>query len=192
MKKNQDREAKILNSARMLFWKYGFRRVSVDEICLEAGVSKMTFYRYFENKTALARAVFDIVVEEGYLKFRSVMEEDLPVREKIRRILLMKFEGTVDISAEFLNDFYTEKEPDLRKYVMERTREAWTVIIEDLKRARDAGLFRKDLNLEFFFLMSGKFTSAFEDEEIKALFSSPAEMIQEFARLMMYGIVPET
>ena len=191
MKKNQDRETKILNSARMLFWKYGFRRVSVDEICLEAGVSKMTFYRYFENKAAIARAVFDLVVEEGYLKFRSIMEEDLPAREKIRKILLMKFEGTVDISSEFLNDFYTGKEPGLRDYVTERTREEWTGIIADLKKAQEAGLFRKDLNLEFFFLMSGKFTSSFEDDEIKALFSSPAEMIQEFARLMMYGIVPE-
>lgn len=191
MKKNQDRETKILNSARMLFWKFGFRRVSVDEICLEAGVSKMTFYRYFENKAAIARAVFDLVVEEGYLKFRSIMEEDVPAREKISKILLMKFEGTVDISSEFLNDFYTGKEPGLRDYVTERTREVWTVIIADLKKAQEAGLFRKDLNLEFFFLMSGKFTSSFEDDEIKALFSTPAEMIQEFARLMMYGIVPE-
>jgi len=191
MKKNLDKEAKILNSARTLFWKHGFRRVSVDEICHEAGVSKMTFYRYFPNKTAVATGVFDAVVDEGYLKFRSIMEEELPVREKIRRILLMKFEGTVDISTEFLNDFYTGKEDDLREYVVKRTREAWTIIIQDLKRAQESGLFRRDLNLEFFFLMSGKFTAAFEDEEIRALFASPAEMIQEFARLMMYGIVPE-
>jgi len=191
MKKNPDKEAKILNSARTLFWKHGFRRVSVDEICHEAGVSKMTFYRYFPNKTAVATGVFDAVVDEGYLKFRSIMEEELPVREKIRRILLMKFEGTVDISTEFLNDFYTGKEDDLREYVVKRTREAWTIIIQDLKRAQESGLFRRDLNLEFFFLMSGKFTAAFEDEEIRALFASPAEMIQEFARLMMYGIVPE-
>ena len=46
----------ILNTARQLFWKHGIRRVSVEEVCREAGVSKMTFYRSFPNKIELAKA----------------------------------------------------------------------------------------------------------------------------------------
>ncbi|MBN1927463.1 MAG: helix-turn-helix transcriptional regulator, partial [Prolixibacteraceae bacterium] len=52
-----DRANQILQSAKKLFWKYGIRKVSIDEICREAGVSRMTFYRLFKNKIELAKVV---------------------------------------------------------------------------------------------------------------------------------------
>jgi AcrR family transcriptional regulator len=63
----------ILASSRELFWKHGFRRVTVDEICEKTGISKMTFYRYFANKTELAKAVFSQAANEGYDQFRIIM-----------------------------------------------------------------------------------------------------------------------
>ena len=62
-KENAKREA-LLNTGRRLFWKYGFKRVTISEICEEADVSKMTYYRCFENKTDLAKTIFDKVVKE--------------------------------------------------------------------------------------------------------------------------------
>jgi AcrR family transcriptional regulator len=37
--------ARIASTAEKLFMKFGIRRVSVEEICREASVSKMTFYK---------------------------------------------------------------------------------------------------------------------------------------------------
>ena len=45
-KKYQD----IKKKGKELFWKYGTKRVTVEEICREAGVSKMTYYKFFKNK----------------------------------------------------------------------------------------------------------------------------------------------
>jgi len=180
----------ILASARELFWKHGFRRVTVDEICEKSGISKMTFYRYFENKTELAKAVFNKAANEGYNQFRIIMNEPVSPEEKIKRILLMKFEGTHDISIEFLNDFYHGKDKELHEYVRTCTLEAWNKVLEELKIARDKGIFRKDLNLEFFFLMSQRFVESMNDEKIMMLFSNPQEMIMECARLLLYGISP--
>ena len=42
MKKEQ-----IIEAARKLFNKYGFKKVSMDEIAREAGVTKRTVYMYF-------------------------------------------------------------------------------------------------------------------------------------------------
>ncbi len=189
--KRDSREAKILKSARDLFWKHGFRRVPVEEICEKAGISKMTFYRYFPNKIELAKKVFDNVANEGYMKFKSVMNEKVPPHEKIHKILLLKFEGTNDISQEFLMDFYSGREEDLRDYVQEKTKEMWRAVIADLKVAQEEGILRKDLDLEFFFLVSGKFTELFGDDQIQKLFATPREMIYEFAKLLMYGITPD-
>jgi AcrR family transcriptional regulator len=49
----------ILITGHDLFWKFGFKRVTIDEICKKAEVSKMTFYKYFTDKIDLAKKVFD-------------------------------------------------------------------------------------------------------------------------------------
>ncbi len=44
----------IVEIASELFRKYGVKRVTVEEICTTAQISKMTFYKYFANKKELA------------------------------------------------------------------------------------------------------------------------------------------
>ena len=44
---------KIIKTAGELFFHLGIRSVSIDDICHELGMSKKTFYVYFESKDAL-------------------------------------------------------------------------------------------------------------------------------------------
>ena len=44
------KEEIIIETARKLFHKYGFKKVSMDEIAIEAGVTKRTIYKYFERR----------------------------------------------------------------------------------------------------------------------------------------------
>ena len=55
---NTKRE-QLIRTGKELFWKFGFRRVTVEEICSEAGISKMTFYKYFSNKLDLVKRIMD-------------------------------------------------------------------------------------------------------------------------------------
>ncbi|NQV51449.1 MAG: helix-turn-helix transcriptional regulator, partial [Candidatus Marinimicrobia bacterium] len=43
------KEGDILRTAEKLFMQFGYNRVTVEEICREAKVSKVTFYKYFSN-----------------------------------------------------------------------------------------------------------------------------------------------
>ena len=52
-KKGEETKRKLLKSATQLFEKYDFTNVTVDAIVHAAGVSKGTFYIYFESKDAL-------------------------------------------------------------------------------------------------------------------------------------------
>jgi AcrR family transcriptional regulator len=180
----------ILTAARDLFWKHGFRRVTVEEICEKAGISKMTFYRYFPNKIELAKTVFGHVMEEGYKEFLSIMNDFSSPEEKIRRMLMLKFEGTNNINPEFLTDFYTSRENGLSDYVKEITNNTWQKIIGDFRIAQENGTFRSDISPEFFFLVSQKLMDSLNDKKIMQLFATPQEMIMESAKLLMYGISP--
>jgi AcrR family transcriptional regulator len=188
-KENAKRES-LLNTGRRLFWKYGFRRVTVNEICKEADVSKMTFYRFFENKTDLAKTIFDREVKNAIDKFNEIIKSDISASEKMKNIIQMKIEGTNDISSEFLMDFYRSSDTGLKEYVEEVTRNSWKEIIEGFRYAQQRGWFRKDFKPEFLFHISQKLVSVWTDVEMLKLYNSPQDLILEFANFIAYGISP--
>lgn len=180
----------LLETGRKLFWKYGFKRVSVDEICREAGISKMTFYRCFENKAELARTIYLQIINEGVEKFDDILEDETSVAEKLRQILLLKLEGTNDVSHEFITDFYTSTDTGLKEFVEETTMVTWTRLISSFRKAQEKGYFRKDFKPEFLLYLSQNISPMMTDENLLRLYGSPQDLIMEFANFFTYGISP--
>lgn len=178
----------ITSAARELFWKHGFRRISIEEICVRANVSKMTFYRFFPNKIELAKIVFDEVVDNGIQRFKSIMNDDTSAAEKLKNILLMKLEGTNDISREFIQDFYGKSEPGLSMHIEEKTRTSWNEINTDFKIAQSNGIFRSDIKPEFIILISRKLGEIINEESALELYDTPQELVMEMANFFTYGI----
>jgi AcrR family transcriptional regulator len=48
---------KIVLAARKVFWAKGYRKIRMEDVAREAGVSKGAIYLYFPNKVALIRAI---------------------------------------------------------------------------------------------------------------------------------------
>ena len=179
----------IKDAAKDLFWKHGLKRVSIEEICQKAGASKMTFYKFFPNKTELAKTIFTDVVESGQTRFQEILKSDKPPSTKVKEILLMKLEGTNNISPEFMKDFYSGGDPELTAFVEQITVKTWENLRNDYKKAQEEGIFRKDFNIELLIKLKFKLAEVLEDENIVKLYGSPQEMILELANLLTYGIV---
>lgn len=65
-KRDQNRKARtrqVLDAALVLFLERGVESVTIDEIVDKAGIAKGSFYRYFEDKSALVKALFDPMKE---------------------------------------------------------------------------------------------------------------------------------
>ena len=186
--KNND----IRKSARELFWKHGFKRVTVGEICSRANVSKMTFYKFFPDKTELAKSIFDDLVRKGEERFRSIMESEASPDEKIREVIKMKYESTADISSEFMKDFYISSDPELISFVKGRIREAWDIIKTDYIKAQETGVFRNDFKVELLIGAQTKLIELMDDEALVSLYGSRQQLIMEFARLLVYGIAAQS
>jgi AcrR family transcriptional regulator len=181
---------KLITTAHELFWKHGFRRVSIEEICRKAGISKMTYYRFFPNKIELAKSVFDQVVDEGVRKFKIIMASEISPSEKIKKILLLKLEGTNDISQEFLQDFYRNPELGLAEYIEEKTRNSWNEILSDFKHAQQSGWFRNDMKPEFLYYFSQRLAEVLTDEKLMKLYDTPQDLVMELTNFFTYGISP--
>jgi AcrR family transcriptional regulator len=57
----EKRRLHLLESALVVFSRKGFHDTRVDDVCTAAGISRATFYRYFEGKEALFDALVDLM-----------------------------------------------------------------------------------------------------------------------------------
>lgn len=188
--KQSKKQLQLLGAARDLFWKFGFRRVTIEEICAKAAVSKMTFYKFFPDKISLAKAVFENEVGKGMTRFREIMSSQSAPAEKIRAMMAMKSESTNNISREFLNDFYSSEKTELVGFVHDLTAKTWNDAIEDFRKAQDEGVFRKDFKPEFLFLVSQKIAESLTDPRLLSLYPTPHDLLGEMSRFFCYGISP--
>lgn len=65
------KEQQIIEAARKLFGKYGFKKVTMDEIAREANVTKKTVYTYFSSKEEL----FKYFIDEELKNMKKIIEE---------------------------------------------------------------------------------------------------------------------
>lgn len=84
-----------------LFAEQGFHETTVEQIAAAAGVSRRTFFRYFDAKSAVLWNEFDSEVE-AIRATLAAAEADLPVMQAIRLAVLAT------------NDYSAEDVPELR------------------------------------------------------------------------------
>jgi AcrR family transcriptional regulator len=80
-------ERHLREKARERFLRFGFSKVTMEEIAEDAGVSKKTLYRYFPGKEELLRAVARELIQETAANIHACLADDgLPFRERMRRL----------------------------------------------------------------------------------------------------------
>jgi len=184
------KRTQIIDTGKELFWKFGFKRVTIGEIAREAGVSKMTFYKYFPNKTELAIVVLDEVFETSMEKVRKLPDEHISPAETLKSILQLKSEGTRDISEEFIKDLYSYPEGELKAYMEQKMQIMFAEIIKVYEKGKEDGWVRKDLNIPFLMLFTRKIIDLFKEDEMLHYFDSSQDLVMEITNLIVYGISP--
>lgn len=123
----------IIQSAKKLFTTYGYKKVSMDEIALNAGVTKKTIYSYFKDKNDL----FNYFVLEELKNMKNIIEKndklDKPYFKKIHQTIyeLIKYKkenqflGRISKDAEVLNNMQAKEsikmfDDAIIKYIKEK------------------------------------------------------------------------
>jgi AcrR family transcriptional regulator len=184
------KRTQIIATGKELFWKFGFKRVTIEEIAREARVSKMTFYKYFPNKTELAIVVLDELFETNLEKVRKLTDEHIEPAETLRKILQLKSEGTRNISEEFIKDLYSYPEGELKAYMEKKMQIMLAEIIKVYEKGKEDGWVRKDLNIPFLMLFTRKLIDLFSDDAMLHYFDTSQDLVMEITNLIVYGISP--
>ena len=190
MSKHSKKYLQILETSRDLFWRFGIRRVTVEEICEKSAVSKMTFYKYFSNKNDLVKEIIDNIYAEAIKKYRNIMDSEVPYKEKVTRLAMLKLESTNEISHEFLDDFYSLRDDELSRFLHEKVNENLNLMREDFIKAIKAGDIRHDIKPEFLMYLLNHLIEMGKDPSLNSIYPDAQEMIMELMNFFFYGILP--
>lgn len=78
----------LLDRAEHRFWTFGFKKTTVDEVVADVGISKGSFYQFFESKDDLMLATIARWYQRIFQEQQSLIKNSqLPPAEKLRHIL---------------------------------------------------------------------------------------------------------
>ena len=190
MEKQSGKFEAIVSAARSLFWKHGIRRVTIEEICQDAGVSKMTCYKYFSNKTAIAKYLIEDMFESGIKAYKEIYHSDISYEEKVKKMLDLKMSNSHEMSQELLDDIYKNQDEELSETIETIKKRMIGIYLDDIREAQKIKEIREDVKPEFMLYFLNNLTEMLTDQRLVSIYSNPQQMISEVMTFFFYGIMP--
>jgi len=179
----------LLKTGKELFWKFGFKRVTIEEICKEAGVSKMTYYKYFNNKMDLVKTIMDKILQDSLKKYKQILASDIPYPEKVMGMVKLKRDQIETMSSEFFRDYVQSGDPGLLAYLEQVSGESMQIFVDDFHKAQQNGDIRKDLKIEFIMVVMNRLIDMAHEDVLLDMYDNPQDLVMEITNFLFYGIL---
>lgn len=142
-------QTKILHTALDLFYKYGIKRVTMDDIARELGMSKKTIYQYYKEKDDLVNQLCEAEMQKHEHKFETVHQQ---ANDSVHEMLLISKhmqEMMNNINPLFFMDlqkFYPEA---LKRYKQFKDGCATIQIKRNIAKGIELGVYRSSIDSDF-------------------------------------------
>lgn len=181
---------RILNAGEALFTKFGTRRVTIDDICRKAGLSKMTFYKYFPSKIELAKSVLRRIADAQMTAYRNIMAQDIPFEDKVRQTIQMKLNSLHSMGSEWPAEILQNPASEIGWLLQEMTAQIVKEIREGYEKAQGNGDIRADVRMDFIFYFIDHLQALLNDECLLRMYDSYEALVSELVNFFFYGILP--
>ncbi len=136
----------ILDAVDVLLGRYGYGKMTVDDVAREVGIGKGTIYLHFESKEELALAHVDRIAAKVATRLREISMAQAPLPERLRAMLvarvLIRFDSVVHYSRSLGDLLSSVRTALLARRKAHFATEA-TVVAEVLRDGIRAGLVRR-------------------------------------------------
>src|SRR5438046_8519997 len=78
----------ILDAADRLLARYGYKKMTMDDVAQEVGIGKGTIYLHFKSKEEIALARVDRIVDRLNERLRAIADSNGSAAARLRRMLL--------------------------------------------------------------------------------------------------------
>ena len=159
MEKFTPRQNEIINTAIELIAEQGIQVLTIKNLSQRIGIAESAIYRHFKSKTDILFGILSVFIESKEEMARTLLRSDLNPVEKLRQMLIGRFEyfsqnkaiATVIFSEElFRND------KRLSEIIYETMTSVQNTIIEVIKEGQSAGEIRNDISAKHLgFMITG-------------------------------------
>jgi AcrR family transcriptional regulator len=134
----------ILDATERLLARYGYRKMTVEDIAREVGVGKGTIYLHFTSKEEVVLSHVDRIVDRLKVRLRAIALSDDPASVRLRLMLLTRVLFRFDSIQHYtqnLNDLLAALRPGLLARRARYYDEEAQIFADVLNQGRDAGEF---------------------------------------------------
>jgi AcrR family transcriptional regulator len=183
-----EKQIQIINHSKSLFFKYGIKKVSVEEISSLCGISKKTFYQEFKNKYVLAEAILDEFASQDKVTFDKINAEEISFKDKIIKLTeasIKRFELAEPI---FFQDVM-ENCKELKEYVSRRRKEDERDFFLFVSEEQRSGNLRSDIPASLIsFLLKKNATDLIFDPEVEKVYPKFKKRVSVIVDCIVNGI----
>ena len=137
----------ILDATDELLRRYGYKKMTIDDLAREVGIGKGTVYLYFPSKEEIALCHIDRIIERLKSRLWEIANSDISPDRKIKKMLIERVMYRFDAVQHYttsLNDLLAQVRPRLldrrRRYFGEEA----TIFAKVLQDGKAAGAFAGD------------------------------------------------
>lgn len=142
-------QEKILKISLELFFKYGIKRVTMDDIAKELGMSKKTIYHYYKEKDDLVNQLCIVEMKKQEEIFKNIEKQSI---DPIHEIIIIS--NTVSEMMQHINPIFFL---DLQKFhsnaflQFQKFKDecAYKDLLRNIKSGKEIGVYRNDIDEEF-------------------------------------------
>ncbi|MDR2971308.1 MAG: TetR/AcrR family transcriptional regulator [Bacteroidales bacterium] len=185
----KDIPSEIIDAAKGLFFKHGFKRISIEAICNKADVSRRTFYVYYENKTDLLIQLLQQIYENNMLEIKAINDSNIPFPEKLIKITNFNINQLEQMTPEFLADIHDPSFVEVREHYENKKDFSEKNTHTFFTEAQKHGDIRPNLDIEFLQRFINYTIASYKNETIRKQYPDAALYMRKIADLLFYGIL---
>jgi TetR/AcrR family transcriptional regulator, cholesterol catabolism regulator len=138
----------ILERVRELFFKYGVRSVSVDDICRDLGISKKKLYQHVASKNELVEKLLELERQNFEIIFDRHNFEGVNAIDILLTVSRDIGERFWDVSPSMTFDLKKYYPDVYHRHIDERIEFIYQKIQINLQKGINQGMYRNDLSIE--------------------------------------------
>jgi TetR/AcrR family transcriptional regulator, cholesterol catabolism regulator len=142
-------QEKILKTSLGLFFKYGIKHVTMDDIAKELGMSKKTIYQFYKEKDDLVNQLCSIELNAQEFQFD---EMNRTAKDPIHEIMMISDKMRVmmqNINPMFFLDLQKFYPSAFKRFQEFKENCAYRNVHANIKKGIELGVYRPDLDAEF-------------------------------------------
>ena len=139
---------KIINKAKEMFLRLGFKSITMDDIACEMCISKKTIYKYFSNKDVLIQQSVELVHKEIHETIDKIVSKNFNAIEEnfeIKRMFREMFRSAESSPIYQLKKHYPEV---YAKALSTQIEVCETCFRDNILKGINEGLYRENLDVD--------------------------------------------